>query len=303
MIVRNEAHCIERCIKSVLPYIDAAVIVDTGSTDGTPQVIGRLLDHMPYSILYQEWVHFGYNRTHAFWNAVDYAGSQPGYALVIDADEVFYTQDGFSWPTLDRAGYAIWQAQGQYRWLQPRLLHLSKPWVFQGALHEVAELLDPDPSRGLVEGCSITGHFDSARNHDQLEKYKADAEVMETMPETPRNVFYKAKCYEGAKKFLMALQLYQRRVTMKGYDEETYLSWIGIARMEQRTGARPSVIARAYEAAYHFRPTRAEAPYYLAQFCKERGHHTADYWFLVAASIPMTTDQLFVDTAAYHSIK
>ena len=39
MIVKNEAHVIERCIASVRPIIDAYLIVDTGSEDGTQDVI------------------------------------------------------------------------------------------------------------------------------------------------------------------------------------------------------------------------------------------------------------------------
>jgi len=35
MIVRNEAAVILRCLDSVRPLLDAVVIEDTGSTDGT----------------------------------------------------------------------------------------------------------------------------------------------------------------------------------------------------------------------------------------------------------------------------
>jgi glycosyltransferase involved in cell wall biosynthesis len=300
MIVKDEAHCIERCIKSVLPYIDAAVIVDTGSTDKTRKVISGLLwnSGIQWNICRQDWVNFGYNRTQAFWLAVD--RWKEGYAFIMDADEEFLPEPAFQMPKdLDRAGYAIWQAQGSLRQLHPRLLNLSKPWVFQGAMHEYAELLDPDPTRGWIENCTITGHFDSARNKDKRAKYEADALVLESMVETPRNVFYKAQSYHGAGHHLMALQLYQKRVTMGGFEEETYIAWLRIAQLEQLTGARPSVIARAYEAAYRFRPSRAEAPYYLAKFCKERGHRSADFWFNVASQIPMTSDQLLVDMTAY----
>jgi glycosyltransferase involved in cell wall biosynthesis len=302
MIVKNEAHCIERCIKSVLPYVDAAVIVDTGSTDGTQELLSGLLWEKEHAVYNEEWVNFGINRTQAFWKAVDiYQWIAPAsYAFIMDADEEFLPGPGFEMPRkLDCAGYAMWQAQGGMRHLYPRLLRLDKPWVFQGAVHEYAELLDPDPKRGVIDNCTVTGHFDSARNKDGRSKYLQDARAMENLPATPRNVFYKARCYEGAGEHLIALQYYQQRAQMDGYEEETYLARIGIARMEQLTFARPSVVARAYEAAYHFRPSRAEAPYYLATFCKQRGHHAADYWFMVAAQIPMTTDQLFVDTAAY----
>ena len=43
MIVKNEAHCIIRCLESIKPYINYWVICDTGSTDGTQNVIKEYL--------------------------------------------------------------------------------------------------------------------------------------------------------------------------------------------------------------------------------------------------------------------
>jgi glycosyltransferase involved in cell wall biosynthesis len=43
MIVRDEAHVVERCLDSVRPLIDGAVIVDTGSRDGTPEIVRAYL--------------------------------------------------------------------------------------------------------------------------------------------------------------------------------------------------------------------------------------------------------------------
>ena len=42
MIVKNEAAHIERCLRSVAPVADEIVVVDTGSTDGTPEIIAGL---------------------------------------------------------------------------------------------------------------------------------------------------------------------------------------------------------------------------------------------------------------------
>ena len=41
MIARNEARCIERCLSSVRPHVDAMFVLDTGSTDGTPEIARR----------------------------------------------------------------------------------------------------------------------------------------------------------------------------------------------------------------------------------------------------------------------
>jgi glycosyltransferase involved in cell wall biosynthesis len=39
MIVKNEAHVIRRCLDSVRAYVSHWVIVDTGSTDGTQDIV------------------------------------------------------------------------------------------------------------------------------------------------------------------------------------------------------------------------------------------------------------------------
>ena len=39
MIVKNEEHVIERALRSVLPHVDTWVIIDTGSTDRTKELI------------------------------------------------------------------------------------------------------------------------------------------------------------------------------------------------------------------------------------------------------------------------
>jgi len=42
MIVRDEARSLERCLASALPWVDEAVVVDTGSHDATPEIARRL---------------------------------------------------------------------------------------------------------------------------------------------------------------------------------------------------------------------------------------------------------------------
>src|SRR5690606_19196219 len=91
MIVKNEARVIERCLRSVRPFITTWVIVDTGSTDGTQDLIGRLLADVPGELHERPWVNFGHNRSEALALARDKAD----YILLIDADEVLEYQPDF----------------------------------------------------------------------------------------------------------------------------------------------------------------------------------------------------------------
>ena len=67
MIVRDEVHIIRRCLDSVAPLVDAVLIVDTGSTDGTQAAIRDFLaaSGLPGEIVEEPWRDFAWNRSHA----------------------------------------------------------------------------------------------------------------------------------------------------------------------------------------------------------------------------------------------
>jgi len=103
MIVKNEAATIRRCLDSVRRFIDCWVIVDTGSTDDTQRVIADALADLPGTLYERPWRDFGSNRS----EALDLARGRADYLLVIDADEVMATDDGFALPPLDRDAYEL----------------------------------------------------------------------------------------------------------------------------------------------------------------------------------------------------
>ena len=67
MIVRNEAHVVAETLASIAPYIDSWVVVDTGSRDGTQEVIERFFAErsVPGELHERPWRDFGTNRTEA----------------------------------------------------------------------------------------------------------------------------------------------------------------------------------------------------------------------------------------------
>lgn len=87
MIVKNESKVIVRCLGSVKPYIDSWIIVDTGSTDGTQDIIRNFYEDVPGSVEERPWVDFAHNRNEALVLA-KLKFPEADYILTIDADEV-----------------------------------------------------------------------------------------------------------------------------------------------------------------------------------------------------------------------
>src|SRR5690242_484513 len=85
MIVKDEAAVIERCLDSVRPLIDYALIEDTGSTDGTQEIVRAYLRRhgIAGEVIEEPWRDFAYNRTHVMARLRDRVSID--YALIMDA--------------------------------------------------------------------------------------------------------------------------------------------------------------------------------------------------------------------------
>lgn len=92
MIVKDEAPRIERLLASALSHIDAAAIVDTGSSDETIEIIERFCaEHeLPLVIEQREWTDFATARN----QALDLAQGRCDYILALDADWTMQVEPG-----------------------------------------------------------------------------------------------------------------------------------------------------------------------------------------------------------------
>lgn len=301
MIVKNEGAVIERCLRSVRPFIDCWSIVDTGSTDGTQQLIAQTLADVPGELHERPWRDFGHNRTEALALARAWAD----YSLVIDADETFDVPPGFRLPPLTADGYYT-RHRGRDSTVtfdRLQLLSSSAPWRYVGVLHEVA-VCDGPHATEVLPSAVCTGHFDSARNRvDAKEKYARDAAVLERAleeePDNARYRYYLARSYRDAGMPEKALENFARRADIGGWEEEVWhsLHLMGVLAAElDKYHAAVAAQLRAHQ----IRPQRAEALCALAQLHRTRAEYHLSYLFArQAARIPRPDDRLFVDDSVY----
>ena len=89
-VCKNEEECIERLLESVHKFIDYWVIVDTGSTDGTCEIIEEYFRKkgIPGELHHDEWVSMGHNKTKMMARAKD----KTDYLIHVDADDYMVGQ-------------------------------------------------------------------------------------------------------------------------------------------------------------------------------------------------------------------
>lgn len=300
MIVKNEAAVIERCLRSALPHVQSWAIADTGSTDGTQDIVRRLLAHLPGELIERPWVDFATNRN----EALDLARRHGDYALIIDADDVLEVDPRRTFGGLDGPGYALEIVDKVTRYWRDALVRLDVDWTWQGVLHEHLTCSQLDGVRKLG-GARIRRIGGGARSQGELgEKYRRDVEVLRRAladePGNTRYAFYLAQSLNDAGESAEAIDAYHRRVEMGGWAEEVYFSKLMIARLKQRLGHSFEDVVSAYLDARNFRPARAESACFLAQYLRIQGRYEeARDHARSACATPLPADSLMVNHHAY----
>ena len=311
MIVKNETHVILRCLESVYKYIDRYDITDTGSTDGTQDMIRDFFAKkgIPGEIYQSDWKGFGDHagnigsRTEAFQNAKGKAD----YAWVIDADDSL-TGDLILPQGTDVDAYTLQFTRGEFSWWRTQIFKNNRDWRYVGVLHEYPDS-DPKPYRieKLHGNYFIDARTEGARNIgvSPIEKYSKDAEALEkAIAEDPTNVryqFYLAQSYFDSQQWEKALNAYKRRAEMGGWEEEIFFSLYRVAICKVFLQHPWSEIYDAFMMSYEARPTRAEPLYQLARLHRMHNRPKAAYVYAkMALEIPRPMeDTLFIEEIPY----
>lgn len=298
MIVRDEAAVIERCLASVRAYIDYWVIVDTGSTDDTPARIATALATVPGELHHRPWRNFGHNRT----EALQLAQGKADYLLFLDADETLGATVGAKWPVLTEPAYSLQARFAELRYDRVSLVSTALPWRWEGVLHEYLEAGQIVAQPRLADFW-IDVRAEGARSQDP-KKFEKDAAVLEAAllqePHNARYVFYLAQSYRDARQFALARARYEQRASMGGWDEEVWYALYQVARLGALLGEGKAQVMAAYLRAYSARPSRAEPLVALTHYLKLQHDWPLAYLFAqAAATIPLSSDRLFVDQPAY----
>ena len=318
MIVKDETHIIEECLKSMLPYIDRYDITDTGSTDGTPELIKKFMDEhgVEGEVYLSDWKGFGDSpkgigsRTESLRNC----DGKADFAWVIDADD--YVDGDFRFPP-NMKQYDVWSLKiqrGDFTWWRNQIFKTGIGWHYTGILHEYADCDKKPFTQERINGnYHIEARTLGARNVDITpeEKYSKDAEMLLDAltneespfydPENHRYWFYLAQSYFDSQQVDNAMEAYQKRAEMGGWEEEVYYSLFRVAICSVLKEDPWEQIQQHFLNAYAYRPIRAEPLHQLSRLYRGMGKYNHAFLFAQrAAQIPYPRhDILFISDDVY----
>jgi|GEM_PF-2330538 len=244
LIVKNEERDLPRCLASLAGVADAAVVVDTGSTDATLTVAARsVLPVFPQ-------IYTGASRQDEAgdWKLWDFGKARnvfvdeierrsADFVLWMDADDELLTpanlRRALYWSEYDVFGVQI-ESSGQ-RWTHHRLWRAGRGIRFEGRCHEYPTIGD---NRSLVLMDSVIRH-DAAPGVGESSNQRNLRILSEEFAEqpTPRTAFYLATTHRDGARWREAADMFARRIAMgEGFRDEWLFAYLYRARCERAAG-------------------------------------------------------------------
>ena len=280
MIVKDEAHIIQKTFDNLLSHInlDYWVISDTGSTDGTQELIksyfakkgiaGELVEH--------KWRDFGYNRTEALKSAFKKAD----YILIFDADDSIHGEFKLP-PKLTKDFYKLQFGKG-FTYYRPLLITAHKPTSFIGVLHEYLTLNEGSSSEENVPGNYYVESGRLGNRSKDGDKYLKDALILKAAYEKEvatgghlanRYAFYCGQSYKDCGKNDEAIEWYTLIADkLNSWVQERYYSCVTLGHLYKKKENIEKAL-EYYLKSDMFDPERKEGVIYACEILKDKGLH------------------------------
>lgn len=311
MIVKNESKTLPKLFKSLQNVINYYVILDTGSTDGTPDLIKEEMDKYKIKgdVHHMEWVNFAVCRQ----KALELAVGKSDYVLIIDADEELNYNNTKLFNSLSKDCYYLKRKYGNSEYFLPAIINISENnklgWKWKGVVHNylVSENKNITTENVLNDVWILSHVHGGAKSHGitTKEKYLRDVnllkEELEKNPNDSRSQFYLAQSYRDALMPKEALEEYKKRINMGGWKEELFYSYYQVGKLMIQLNYSFGEVFPVFMKAYETDSRRIEPIYYLIDVCrKQKKYHLGYLLGKGIYNIRSTNALLFVDKWVYN---
>ena len=278
MIVKNESKIITRLLESVISIIDCYCICDTGSTDDTVQIIESYFSskNIHGKIVHEPFKNFCHNRNFALQSCI----GMSDYVLLMDADMILQIKKFDKNYLLLADSFAILQGNEAFYYQNTRIVRNSGLFNYNGVTHEYINI-PPNNKLGEItkDNLFILDLGDGGAKND---KFDRDIRLLtEGLKEDPDNVryhFYLANSYYDCGRFEEAIEIYKKRIELKGWIEEVWYSHYRIGLCYQKLDKVSDAIYY-WMAGYEAYPERLEGLYEIIKHYRIIGKHKLCHLF------------------------
>lgn len=327
-ICKDESHVVERMLNSAKSITDLIVVNDTGSTDGTQDLIRKFgkENNIPTYVFERQFDNFENSRNHAMqklrdvvkelnWNPDDVHG------YWFDCDEQLIIDEKFNKNQFTKDLYMINTYIGQMKYTRNTFFRVSKPFRWYGPVHEFIVCDDKTITSGLAENVHVDVKMEGASWQGNIPaKYKSHAFELEKYIDEnrkdPRWIFYTAQSYhdsastgdrlEDEERLRRSIKYYNERLNRTdGYAEEIYYSQFRIGTIMMAMERPWSETHQALLKAYSIDPLRGESIKTIIDYYLKVGEWHNAYLYSKFAKVnfhgknPYPKRLLFVDQTLY----
>lgn len=317
VIVKNEAKVIERMLNSVWPILDYYCVIDTGSTDGTQDIIRNFFAEkgIPGEVIDYEWKNFQDARN----KAKDAIKGKCDFGFWIDADEQLQIDPKFNInifkSSLSRfEGGNVMINYGGQNYYRMQFFKTEHPWYWYGPVHEVL-MSDVPANVAPCEGLTVlvTPDGNSWTTETIQQKYEGHAKILEEYvandsKKDPRWLFYLAQSYRdagGPENLKKSMEWYQKRADQPGgYWEEVYFSALMVANIKSQLGYPQNEVTEAFLKCGKYNTNRIEHLLPVIMYYQMNKEYDIAYILGLRAiqcdgKLPIPKSSLFIDNSAY----
>ncbi len=305
MIVKDEAKSMQKLADSIKDYIDYWTILDTGSTDGTQEIIKEAFQGVPGQLFEEPFIDFATSRN----RALELADSKSVFMLSLDGDMVVEHMESlrsFCMAHKDdmETGYKvqILDESNGLTWPNAWLMRAQKGVKWVGRVHEyvVANISPDQVPKTLIVHCKDRQFQKSQARHERDVKLLLE-DYLEN-PNDSRALFYLAQTYDCLGDMERAFKHYAKRAQMGGFPSEVYESLYRCGRLAKQLGKSNEQVVQLFTAAFEHSPHRAEPLCEIASIYNEESRFALAYIYaLRAASLPFPKNEpLFVQAHKYN---
>jgi tetratricopeptide (TPR) repeat protein len=285
MIVKNESKIITRLLESVLPIIDCYCICDTGSTDNTVELIQEFFTtkNITGKIVNEPFKNFAHNRNFALQSCV----GMSDYVLFLDADMILKVNNFDKKTLLKHDYFFILQGSESFYYQNNRIVKNNGLFNYVCVTHEYINT-PPNSTSAQIEKDKLF-ILDIGDGGSKNDKYERDirllTEAIALEPNNDRYHFYLANSYHDSGKFEEAIETYQKRIKIGGWEQEVWYSHYRIGLCYKNLNKMEDAIC-AWMNGYNFSQLRVENLYEIIHHYRNTSKHKlADLFYTMASNV------------------